>query len=76
MKYANGIEFYVIADAHIKVPFPEGFLDCRHCPFRKYEPGFETFRCKLTDEFLEKSNLNERGKMCPCEFPYDEKPTF
>lgn len=61
----NGVDFYTEGEIRMKVYFPEGQDDCRHCEFCWYSEPFGLFRCRLTNAYIEKAELNRRNDMCP-----------
>ncbi len=63
----NGITSYDRGTIHLPIYFPEGKADCRHCGFCWYSDPFGVYRCRLTDEYIEKPELNIRGERCPIE---------
>lgn len=65
----NAVTWYTEGIARFPVYFPEGEANCRHCEFCTYAEHFGTYRCRLTQEYLEKSQLSARGRLCPIEFP-------
>lgn len=65
---AQGVNWYTEGIARFAVYFPEGNTDCRHCPFCRYNEAFHTYRCLLTEEYIEKYDLDKRNRLCPIEF--------
>ena len=68
----NGVNFYTTGIARFAVHFPNGHVNCRHCHFCRHREGFDIFICRLTDEYIEKSDLNKRHRLCPIEFEEGE----
>lgn len=64
----SGIAWYTRATMVFDYAFPEGQADCRHCDFCRYREAFNTYQCALTDEFIDKAALNNRGRACPAVF--------
>ena len=61
----SGIEFYTEGEIRMKVYFPEGREDCRHCRFCRYSEAFGLYRCNLTEAYIEKAELGRRSETCP-----------
>ena len=76
MSFESGVDFYVEGICHFSVYFPEGKADCRHCDFCKYNKDFQTYKCILTEEYIDRIDLNKRGIRCPVTLTVAEKPTF
>lgn len=76
MSKQKGVRFYVEGICHMSVYFPEGLADCRHCRFCKYNKDFQTYKCMLTDDYIDKVDLNKRGRACPITLTVEEEPTF
>ena len=72
MFFKSGVSWYTRVTMRFDYFFPEGLADCRHCDFCTYSENFQTYRCRLTNEFVDKSQLNSRGQMCPAVF--DDTP--
>lgn len=67
--WQSGISWYVTGEIRgVFVHFPEGEANCRHCDFCRYHEAFSTYSCRLTDEYIDKAALNDRGKACPIHF--------
>ena len=64
----NGVDFYAEGTAKITVFFPHGRADCRHCRFIRHREALGIYQCVLTDELIEKYELDKRGLECPVEF--------
>ena len=43
----------------MRVCFPHGKADCRHCPFIRHREAFGLYQCALTDELIEKYELDK-----------------
>ena len=65
-------DWYTCGEARFPVYFPEGMADCRHCPFCRYLEDFRVYRCRLTDDYIERQDLDGRHRRCPIVF--DETP--
>ena len=70
--FESGVDWYAHGVASFPVYFPEGQACCRYCRFCKYSKDFNTYRCLLTEEFLFKELLDERGQRCPITFEKTE----
>lgn len=44
-RFKNGVSYYTMAKAEIKMGFPEGQVCCHWCDFCKPEPALDRFRC-------------------------------
>lgn len=67
LEHDNSVEFYSECLVKMRVCFPHGKVDCRHCPFIRHREAFVLFQCALTEELIEKYELDQRGHMCPVE---------
>ncbi len=67
----TGVSWYTTGVAHVPVTFPEGMADCRHCWACYYSDAFDVYRCTSLgrEAYIEKSELNQRHRLCPVEFP-------
>ena len=72
IEHDNCVEFYTIGMVKMRLPFPHGKVDCRHCRFLKYREAIGLFQCALTDVLIEKIHIDERNEFCPVEL--DETP--
>lgn len=68
VKDHSGIGYYTEGLAVFKVFFPEGNVGCRHCEHCHYKNEYGTYKCYLTKEYLNKSDLDQCGKQCPIIF--------
>jgi len=64
----NGVDKYAIGTATIKVPFWDGVRDCKHCPHIDTNHVLDSAYCKLTDTYIDKTNLRKRADDCPVIF--------
>lgn len=64
----NGIDWYTKVTFCFDYYFPEGEANCRHCDFCTYSETYNTYKCRLTNEYIEKNRLNNRGRACPAIF--------
>lgn len=64
----HGVKWYTTGEARFPVSFPEGRVACRFCDFCHYSHAFNRYKCLLTDEYLYKEYLDERGQECPIHF--------
>lgn len=64
----NRVDFYTEGIARFPVYFPNGKTSCRYCRFCWYKEAFGLYVCRLTDEYIEKADLNTRNRLCPIEF--------
>lgn len=71
-KSDNSVEFYAEGYLHMRVNFPHGKADCRHCRFIRYREPLGLFQCLLTEEFIERYELDGRHIFCPISF--DDTP--
>ena len=67
MEHDNAVEFYAEGMVKMRVCFPHGKADCRHCRFIRHKEAFGLYQCVLTDELIEKYELDKRGNECPVE---------
>jgi hypothetical protein len=58
-------EWYTTRTAVLRIHFPEGAVDCRHCPYCYAREAFGNYVCRLTDFYIEKADLSERHPGCP-----------
>lgn len=64
----SSVLFYAKGTLVYDVFFPEGHVDCRHCPYCWYSEPFGLFRCRITNGFIEKNELNRLHDNCPIQF--------
>ena len=62
--FEEGVTFYTMAHAHIRIGFPERRVVCQYCPLLKYEGGYDRHKCIVTDEYIF-SYKTARGRKCP-----------
>lgn len=67
MGHDDAVEFYAEGNVNMRICFPHGKTDCRHCRFCRFRDAFNLYQCILTDELIEKYQLDERGRECPVE---------
>lgn len=67
MDHDQSVDFYTEGIVKMRMHFPHGKVDCRHCPFHKFLESFNIYQCRLTEEFFEKSELDQRQAFCPIE---------
>lgn len=67
MEHDESVEFYAEGMVKMRICFPHGKVDCRHCRFCRYKDAFNLYQCLLTDEYIEKYQLDSRGTACPVE---------
>ena len=67
MEHDQSVEFYTKGTVKMPIYFPHGKADCRHCHFCRHREAFDIFQCALTEEYIEKYELDERGINCPVE---------
>lgn len=67
MEHDQSVEFYTVGMVKMRICFPHGKADCRHCRFLRHREALGLFQCGLTDEWIEKYELDERGSQCPVE---------
>lgn len=67
MEYDESVEYYAEGVVRMRICFPHGKADCRHCRFIRYRDALGLYQCTLTDELLEKYQLDDRGRECPVE---------
>lgn len=68
----NAVEFYAVGRINMRICFPHGKVDCRHCRFCRHKEAYGLFQCALTDDYIEKYQLDERHENCPVEL--DDTP--
>ena len=61
----DAVEFYAEGNIHMRVCFPHGKVDCRHCRFIRHREAFGLYQCVLTEELIEKYELDGRHIFCP-----------
>ena len=61
----TGVDWYAETAICFTEYFPEGRVCCRVCRFCRHNQSFGTYSCLLTEEYLEKSDLDSRGRQCP-----------
>ena len=61
----DGVMWYTKAWARIPVFFPEGRIECRHCPFLRYSQDSGLRYCKFINYPIENEELNTQPKFCP-----------
>ena len=66
------VEFYAEGQLHMRVAFPHGKVDCRHCRFIRFREPLNLYQCVLTEELIERYELDGRHIFCPISF--DETP--
>ena len=69
MEHDQAVEFYTSGEVKLQVHYPHGRADCRHCRFIRHREAFGLYQCVLTEELIEKYELDKRGDMCPVEIP-------
>lgn len=67
MEHDQSVDFYTEGLVKLRIWFPHGRVDCRHCRFCRYRDAFGIFQCSLTDVFIEKAELDNRAQFCPIE---------
>lgn len=67
MEHDQSIDFYTEGMVKMRVYFPHGKADCRHCRFCRFREPFNIYQCSLTDVFIEKLDLDTRNPFCPIE---------
>lgn len=67
MEHDNSVDFYAEGMVKMRICFPHGKVDCRHCRFIRYRDPLGLYQCALTDELIEKYQLDKQGDMCPVE---------
>lgn len=64
----NGVSSYAHGVAAVDVYFPDGRVDCKHCPYIRYrgEPTFTCY-CALIPTYtaIDRSDLDQRHFECP-----------
>lgn len=64
----SSVSFYARGTAVFDVFFPGGKTDCRHCHYCRYAEAFSLYKCGLTNDYIEKNELNQRHVNCPIRF--------
>ena len=67
MEHDQSVEFYAEGLVKMRIVFPHGKVDCRHCRFCRHREAFGVFQCVLTDDYIEKYDLDTRSIHCPVE---------
>lgn len=67
MEHDESVEYYAVGVVKMRICFPHGKADCRHCRFIRYRDALGLYQCTLTDELIEKHQLDDRGRECPVE---------
>lgn len=65
----DGVQWYTQTTIAFDEYFPEGRVCCRVCRFCRYDKNFGAFSCMITNECLERENLDGRGKDCRVQLP-------
>lgn len=65
MEHDNEVLYYAEGVVHMRICFPHGKADCRHCRFVRFLEPQGLFKCLLTDELIEKYELDQRNEQCP-----------
>ena len=55
-----GVDYYKKGTATVPVYFPEGKVDCRHCPYLRNVEHLGLHRCAFTDVLVDKIDLDDR----------------
>lgn len=71
-QHDDAVEFYAEGQLHMRVAFPHGKVDCRHCRFIRFREPLNLYQCVLTEELIERYELDGRHIFCPVSF--DETP--
>lgn len=64
----NGVNYYAVGQLTMKVYFPNGKTDCKHCPHLKERHLRGLCQCSLTCNFIDYANLTTRPPTCPITF--------
>ena len=67
MEHDQAVDYYAEGMVKLRICFPHGKVDCRHCRFIRYMDAFGLYRCVLTDALVEKHDLDQRNDLCPVE---------
>lgn len=62
-RFDKGVSYYTVAEAYIRVNFPEDDVKCQHCQFIRHNDGLNRDRCALTEEILVSREII--GFRCP-----------
>lgn len=65
MEHDNAVDYYAEGVVHMRICFPHGKADCRHCRFIRFLEPYGLYKCQLTDELVEKYELDQRNEHCP-----------
>jgi hypothetical protein len=57
----------------IRVHFPNGKTDCRHCLFLKERSLRGACQCELTGEYIDSRDLSSMSPLCPVQFENKEE---
>lgn len=67
MEHDQAVEYYAEGMVKLRICFPHGKADCRHCRFIRFLDALGLYRCALTDALVEKYELDQRNELCPVE---------
>lgn len=65
MEHDNEVLYYAEGVVHMRICFPHGKADCRHCRFVRFLEPLGLFKCQLTEDLIERCDLDDRPKTCP-----------
>lgn len=69
IEHDDAVDFYTVGIVHMRLCFPHGKADCRHCRFLRFREHLNLYQCSLTEEWIEKYELDQRHQHCPVEIP-------
>lgn len=69
MEHDIAVDYYAEGVVKMRITFPHGKVDCRHCRFLRFREAIGLYQCLLTDEWVERYNLDARNQCCPVEIP-------
>ena len=69
MEHDDSVDFYTVGLVRMRICFPHGKADCRHCRFLRFREHLGIYQCSLTEEWVEKYELDQRHTNCPVEIP-------
>lgn len=61
----NYVPFYAEGNLTMRVYFPNGKIDCKHCQFLRERSLRGICQCSLTHDFVDHQDLNGRLATCP-----------
>ena len=48
IEHDDAVDFYTVGIVHMRLCFPHGKADCRHCRFLRFREHLNLYQCSLT----------------------------